>query len=275
MATDAFRVRHTIRGATPILKSLIAQIRFEDGQLYLDRCGRMLRQLMAESGGEWTAATASPEGGAGVTNIATGHRFNFGWESASLSLDYSGVADEIDTEGQQRFVGAAENLLEWVTDQLEVKRVIRVGFRQRYFFPFDSKEETERWLMGLGLFSLSPSLTAAFGGECDGVYFRTVFKLPDCWLRLSLGGIERSAEIPAGDTMVSVRQSVATRNNKKALLEAMKQKRARQIDPAYFADYDLDAYLEEPESYNLESFLREHAQNGLDRLRAALAAGAK
>jgi hypothetical protein len=183
--------------------------------------------------------------------------------------------DEIDTEGHQQFVSAAGNLLEWVTDQLEVKRVTRLGFRQRYFFPFDSKEDTERWLMSLGLFSLNPSLTAAFGGECDGVYFRTVLKLPDCRVRISLGGIERSAEIPAGDTMVSVRPSAATRNNRKALLEALKQKRVRQIDPAYFADYDLDAYLEEPESYNLELFLREHAQSGLDRLRTAVAAGAK
>lgn len=274
MATEAVRVTHPIRGVAAILKSLIAQIRFEDGQLYLDRCGRMLRQLVVESEGEWTGASASPEGTT-IANVMSGHRLNFNQEAVSLSLDYSGTSEEITPDALVQFVISAEEIMQWVIDQLEVRQIVRVGFRQRHFFPFDTKEETEQWLMGLGLFNISPSLATAFGGECESVGFRTVLKLHDCWVRLMLGGIERTAEIPAGDAVINIRKSTASKNNKKLLLEAMKQKRARQINPAFFVDYDLDSYLVEPQSYNLKLFFSEHAQSGLERLRSALATGVK
>jgi hypothetical protein len=69
-----------------------------------------------------------------------------------------------------------------------------------------------------------------------------------CRYRIAFNGVETSAQLPIGGETLSIRASALKANQKKMLVEQMRQMRRLQINSAYLVVIDVDSYLEGPKS---------------------------
>jgi hypothetical protein len=258
-----------LHGKEPLLRNMTCEVRYEDGYFYLDRCGKLLKKLIGD-GTEWVVTSNPTAQATTVFHILDGMALGFGFRSASLTLDRT-VADEvIGAEEAEAFVKQAGDVLEEVIDELEVTEFTRVGYREQYYFPFENKEESEKWIGELGLFSAPENLLAAFHATPEALLASVVVQGHDCRYRIALSGIERSAQIPVGDLNIVVQTSAATKKQKRAVLEAMKKKRQRQIDSAFAVVLDIDAFLLEPAECDLATFVGDRNRTNLQMFRDAV-----
>jgi hypothetical protein len=264
----AFSTVKLLKGKEPFLRRMVCEVRFHDGQLYLDRTGRMLKKLVQDAA--WVISPEPTSKGTTVFHMVEGLQLSFSMYGASLDLDRINTEELIDAEEADRFVASAEANLGFVVDELEASEFERLGFRQWYYFSFDSKEETEEWLRGLGLFSASPNLLASFQAEPEAMGVSFVMQGQDCHYRILLNGIERSAQLPMGETNLNIRASAVSEKRKTALLAALKQKRQRQLNAAFAVVLDMDTFRLEPEELELSQFLGDCVKSNLERFRNSL-----
>ncbi len=265
----AFSTHTLLRGKEPMLRRIVCEVRYQDGQLYLDRCGRLLKQLLGNAP-EWVLVPNPTPQGTTVYNIRTGTQLGVSMNSASLTLDKTSTSEMIDPTEVNEFLDQVGSVLGLVLDELEVSDFTRVGFREHYYFPCESKEESQQWLHDLGLIAVAPSLYEAFTAGPDSLAVTLVLQGQDCRYRIALDGVERSAQIPMGETVLAVQASTAPRGQKKVLLETMKKQRQRQINSAFAVVVDIDAFQLEPGELDLRGFVQEHAQTNFQQFRKAL-----
>jgi hypothetical protein len=254
-----FQTVERIRGQEAMLRQIICEARYSDGQLYLDHCGRLLKNLFREMP-EWVIAPEPTAKGTTLHNLTVGTQLGFGMESASLSLDLSSTDQVIDQEGVAEFLSQVGGVLGAVLDELEVSEFRRIGYREYYHFAFESMEESEAWLQSLGLVTVSSGLCQAFQAKPEALGVAVVLQGEACRYRIGLNGVERSAQVPVGDAVLNVRASATSERQRQVLLQALKQKRQRQIASAYAVVLDVDAYLLAPEEPDLAAFAREQSQ---------------
>jgi hypothetical protein len=205
-----------------------------------------------------------------VFHIVEGLKLSFSMHSAILDLDRSDTQEVVDSDESDRFVARAEETLGFVVDELEATEFERLGFRQWYYFSFESKEDTEQWLRDLGLFFVAPNLPESFQATPEAMGVSFVMQGQDCHYRIALNGIERSAQLAMGDTNLNIRASAVSERRKTALLEAMKQKRQRQINTSFAVVLDMDTYRNEPTELDLGQFLGDCVRSNLERFRNSL-----
>lgn len=267
--TKAYRTVEMIRGREPMLRRMVCEVRYADGQLYLDHCGRLLKRLVREMP-EWVIAPAPTPQGTTLHNLVAGTELGFSLESASLALDHSSTDEIIEAEEAVEFVSQVEGVLGMVLDELEVTEFKRLGYREYHHFSFDTKEESEKWLQDLGLVTVSPRLYEAFGATPEALGVAVVMEGEVCRYRIGVNGIERAAQIPVGDTVLTVRPSAAHERQRQKLIQALKRKRQRQISSAFAVVLDVDAYLVNQAEADLPTFVREQSQAVLPLLKKAL-----
>jgi len=188
-----------------------------------------------------------------------------------LSLDKT-TADEPVTEDEQRdFIEAVDIFSRVVIDELSLREFPRMGVRCLYYFPCESKEESEGWLRGLGLFGVSQKLLLAFGATVEAAGASMVLTGQECRYRIALNGVEINAQIDMGPEILQVRASKLPEGQKAHLREQMKQHRRRQVNSGYAVVADVDAYHEDPPIPDPRDFATTHIGSILDLLRAAVA----
>ena len=269
-----FTTYHLIKGKEPLLRRVVCEVRFRDGYLYLDHCGRLVKKLLQLSP-EWVVAAEPVPRGTSVYHLVAGVALHFTSQGASLDLDKSSTDEVIDPTEIDQFVKLAEDALGLVFDELEVKEWTRIGFRELYYFPSDQKAETERWLNQLALFTVSPNLADSFKAKPDSMGLSVVLEGEDCCYRIALNGVERAAQVPIGDTTLTVRSSSLPKNQKAALQESLKKQRQRQINAAFSALLDIDSYRMDPVELDVSNFIRECVSHNLERFRSAIPNGRK
>jgi hypothetical protein len=260
-----------IRGKEPMLRQIVCEARYFDGQLYLDHRGRLLRKLVREMPG-WVVAPEPTPQSTTLYNMVTGTQLAFGRESASLSLDRSSVDDLIDTGEATDFVHQVDAVLALVLDELEVTAFRRIGYREYYHFSFNTREESERWLQELALVTISPALFAAFQGVREALGVAIVVQSKECRYRIGLNGIERPAQILVGETVLTVRASAAAPQQRELLAQVVGQNRRRPIQSPFVAVLDVDAYLLDPVETSVAAFARQQSGALLPLFRKALVA---
>jgi len=265
----AFTTVSLIRGKEPMLRRMVFEVRYDDGQLYLDRCGRLLKELLAGAP-DWVVSPTPTPQGTSVFNLRTGMQLGISIASTGLTLDKTGTGEVIDPGEVDSFLAQVEGILTRVLDELEVKQFTRVGYREYFHFPCESKEEAEKWLQELGLVTVTPDLYAAFGGTPDAVGISVVLQAADLRYRIALSGVEQAAQVPVGETILTVQASAVSKDRKKALIETLKKQRQHQVASAFVVALDIDAYLLEPAEPDLLAFAQEQSQSNLKRFREAL-----
>jgi hypothetical protein len=267
--TKGPRTVELIRGKEPFLRQIVCEVRYLDGQSYLDHCGRILKGLLREAP-EWVVAPEPTAKGTTVYNILTGTQLGISMQAASLSLDKSSTDELIDPNEVEKFLHLVDEILGKVLDELEVTEFARIGYREYHHFSFSSKEESEKWLQSLGLVAVSPALYQAFQATPDALGVAVIMQGENCRYRIGLNGIERSAQIPVGDQALNVRASAVPQKQKQVLLEALKMKRQRQISSAFAVVVDVDAFLVDPDEPDLSAFIQEQAKTILPLFRQAV-----
>jgi len=266
----AFRTPFLVSGKEPFLRRLFFEIRYREGYLYLDHCGRMLNRLFRESS-EWMMGTSPNTQGTTVFNLRAGTQFTFSSESANLTLDKTTSEEVIEDQEAADFLIQLDHLFGVLLDELELGGFTRIGYREQHHFSFDTKDEAETWITQLGAFSVNQSLLKAFAGTQDAFGIALIIVGEDCRYRIGLNGIERSAQLPFGDAVLAIKASGASTNQKKILLDRLKQKRSRQINSAFAVVLDIDAYLEDPLGQpHFGNFVMEHSKRNLERFRSAI-----
>jgi hypothetical protein len=267
--TKGFRTVLTIRGKEPMLRKVICEVRYADGHLYLDHCGRLLKSLVGEDPAWVVSPDPTPQGSSAL-NFRTGMQLGLSIHACSLTLDKTAADEVIDEDEVGTFAERTGAIFETVLDEFEVTQFSRLGYRETYYFPFENKEDSEQWLRDLGIFTVAPGLYDAFAARPDVASLAVVIEGEECRYRITLNGIEQAAQMPIGESVINVRARDLHEKQKKAFLESMKRKRQRQISSAFAVVLDIDTFLLDPPSVYIKEFVKRYSAENLQRFRAAV-----
>jgi hypothetical protein len=256
-----------ISGKEPLLRQLIFEVRYRGGFTYLDKCGRILN-LISRDYPEWVIGNEITPQSAPLYSMVNGCRFNFSATRFDFNLDKT-VGDPITDEVQQ-FIDQVGTLSQVIINELALKDFIRMGVRGFYFFPCDSKDESEKWLRDLAIYTVSPRVTSAFGDQIEGGSFGVVVSGSECRYRIAANGVEISAQMNVGTEILSVRASTLKEDRLKHLVKQREVERQLRINPGFAAVIDIDAFHEDPPSIDPRDFARRNLDTFLDKLRRAL-----
>src|SRR5262249_52425477 len=130
------RTVERIHDKEPLLRRIVCEGRYLDGQLYLDHCGRLLKGLPRQTP-DWVRGPDPTPRAATLHNLRAGTQLGIRLDATSLSLDRSATDELIDPEEVTDFRQQVEDVLGKVLDELEVTEFNRVGYREQYYFSFD------------------------------------------------------------------------------------------------------------------------------------------
>ncbi len=267
-----FTTTRLFKGKEALLRQMVCEVRYLDGHLYLDHCGRLLRKLI-QSSPEWIFGADPTPKGTAVFHLVAGVTLSFSMHGASLDLNKTGTDEFIDTDEAQRFAQLAEDTLGLVFDELEVQQWSRIGVRELYYFPCESKADAERWLKDLSIHSVSSTLAEAFSCTLDAVGFSALMEGEDCSYRIAVNGMERSAQVPFGDVNLTIRSSGLPKHQQETLAQTLKKQRQRQINSAFATVLDIDAFRINPVELDVAEFIRDCTSHNLERFRSAIPPG--
>ncbi len=250
-----------IKGKKAILQKVVFELRYNYGFTYLDRRGRTINAIMREQP-EWVLKSDSPNPQtAGLVSIRNGCSFNFSSFKYDFSLEMPlGAEHPLSDNELKDFVEQADILSRIVQDHLGLKEFSRIGFRAWYLFGCRDKEEAEKWLCGLPCYSLSPQLSAAFGGQLESAGITAVIAGTDRKFRLAFNAIERHAQLDMGEGLLQVRASSLSKKQNKYLQKQELVKRRMRSNPEYAALIDIDAFQEEPGAIDPRDFIETSLQ---------------
>src|SRR5271157_5349967 len=92
-----------LHGKEPFLRQMVCEVRFQDGYLYLDHTGRLLKKLARDSA-EWIVAPDPTPKGTAVFNTLDVTVLQFGLRSANFMLDRSAYDDVIAPEEAEKYI---------------------------------------------------------------------------------------------------------------------------------------------------------------------------
>jgi len=240
------------------IEQVIFQLTYEYGQIYLDRCGRILREILKDHP-EWMLVDPPNPQKSSLLSSDNGCSFNFGMSSLDLSLRRDAEGNPITDELLSQFFTQIEIMSAIVTDRLEITEVTRLGFRIVCCFPVDSKLEADRWVRERNAFRIDPQLSALFEGEIKSESLIVEFEGKDRNFRLAIQAGERAESKDFGSRKSLVRPRVLSRaqrshvysNEKKKyqdeVIRIAKIDRRAEWNKANVAIVDVDSSQEEPD----------------------------
>lgn len=254
------QVSHRVNNREALLKRVSCEIAYHDGELYFDRCGRVLR-LVSEQSTEWLSGDIGTKG-ANTYSLKTGAHFAFNSGSASLILDRTAAADVVKEEDRLHLAETAVSFFQAVIDEFELSDLRRASYREQYYFSAADVSDADAWARNLVRMddAVNP-IANALAGTVTAVGLVFIIVGEEKRYRLAVNGLERHAQIQSGESSISVRASKMHTNQRKVLTDALKAKRAGNVDPSFCTVVDIDTYLEDS---SIESFaqLVESCQDG-------------
>lgn len=244
-----------VKNKIPSLLKIVFELRYRQGFVYLDRCGRTIN-LIQEYYPDWIVASGQPNAQvASMVNVATGTKFNFNSLKLDISLDRQsdGKLDQADIE---RFAAETEELSGTVVDQLSLAEFSRIGCRIWFLLPSESMEEANEFLQSLQLFTVSPTVLKAFKGSLEAVSFAATLVGEDRKFRFSAENSERVFEVDLGDVQLNVPiQALPSKDRPAAIMKREKAKSRMRRNPAFATIIDVDAYRDNPEILKPAEFI--------------------
>jgi hypothetical protein len=236
-----------IKGKDGILHKLVYEVRYNNGFLYLDRCGLTAKRIMSTFP-EWIVKSqdVSPQN-APLVSLANGAKFSFGALKYDLSMDQPMGREVALTENDVNgFITQADSVTRIVHEELELQEFTRVGFRMWYLFGGNSKEECEDWIDKLGIFKVEKSLTDAFSGNVQSQNHVVVLSGQDRNIRLAVNGVENLAQLDLGNEILSIQAHKLSQKQNAMLIKQNKVRQRLRVNPSFATMIDVDAFVEKP-----------------------------
>lgn len=255
-----------INGRSGVLTKVVLEVKYRDGYVFLDRCGRIINQILREYP-EWLPKGVDPQN-AGLVSMHNGCTLGFSSLQYTFLLEKSLGDEPLSSNSIDTFTEQIETITPILHDQLTLRAFTRIGCRAWYMFGADSKEDAEKWLVTLPCWQINPKLAGAFGGQVSSVLTSIGISAPEVSYRISISAVERQAQIDLGQEILSVRASALSKNQHQHLIEQQKTRRRLSASPQFAVMIDLDAFHDEPPSIDPKNFVStslKHFENYLPK----------
>ncbi len=218
----------------------VVELRYLQGELYWDRCGSVARTLAMHEG--W-----SPRGidtnGCHIVHDDDNVVFSFGPSSLSMAQTQD---RDVSTLWEPGNLGAtSETFASEVIKAFQLDAFSRIGFRQWILFETDSPEEASETIGDMSMFSPAKSLSS-LGALSKSTHSVEIARETNS-VRLTASPFEQPVVIPP--SVLSKAKSVPHykfKEQRKALVEKYKAKKAIESYPRTGVLIDMDAYIEDP-----------------------------
>lgn len=236
------------------LEQVVYQLRYSKGYLFLDRSGRLLRELISRDKQWIVSERANPQ----VVTVASSLNdaiVNFGATSIDISLRRDVGQDAIGQSQVDTMFEQIDLLNSQLIDRLDLEEFVRVGFRCVFSIPQPNIETARNRLDEMNLWRVNPKFSERLENGILDQKFTIEFVLGTVQYRLQVGANDRPTRVRIGNTVQPIRMSEVPRSqrdslSKKEYREISAQKGARDeierwSSPSYIA-LDVDAFMPDP-----------------------------
>jgi len=263
-----------ILGREAYYHKLVYEVRYDQGFVYLDRCGTTSNRI-AKSFPEWIVSVQNinPQQ-APFTHAIKGIKFNFGPLKYDFSLDQRINANTpLGREDIDDFVHEVESVSTIVHEELELSHFTREGVRVWYIFPTKSDDESLEWICKLRGLSVGEDVPSAFSGVLESLSYTLVIKSDERKFRVTVSAVERTEQLDIGSETLRTLPRNLPKKQREHLLEQLKSKHRLLVNPHCGVMIDVDAYVEDPIEISPEDFITESLKRIEQSLPVAFAGG--
>jgi hypothetical protein len=251
-----------VQPGTGVRHRFIFELRYDCGELYWDRCGRVVRTLAALKG--WAVQSVDL-----IWNEDQNLVFTYSPTKLDLTQSQSQDVPELLPCGE--FAAIAEEFSEIVVRTLEVNSFPRIGFRLWTLYGTESLEDASSRIASMSFFSPCKALIDL--GELSHVSHGVVIARSKHMVRVAATPFEQ--QIHLAPSVIAAAKKEAHKqwkDQRKVLIQKMTAKKAIKTYPCMGIMIDLDAYIEEvpyPEQVSSRTFVEEAARD-FDLIREAI-----
>ena len=225
--------------ATGVQHRFVFELRYECGELYWDRCGRIARTLASREG--W-ALQSIDLNGCHIWNEDKNLIFSYSATKLDLTQAQSQDVTELLSPGE--FAQIVEEFAEVVIRSLDVSSFPRIGFRRWMLYAAESVEEASSWIGRMSFFF--PCDVLANLGDLSYVSHTVVVARSTRMVRVAVTPFEQQVRLaPSVIAAARAKSHKHNRGQDKVLIQKMKAQKAIKAYPAVGMMVDLDAYIEE------------------------------
>lgn len=242
-----------------ICHKVVYEVRYKYGFTYLDRCGSTVNEIL-KIDPEWILSETGPNPqNAPLVSLRNGTRFNFSTLKYDFSLEQTLGADkDLEEKDINEFIGQVDKISSVVNERLSLNEFSRAGFRIWYVFSSKTKEDSEKWISQLLKdVPVKKSLAKVFNGVIEAENYVTLIASQDRKFRISINGVERHAQVDLGDSILGIRASQLSKDQKKFLQDQLKVKKRVAKNPTFAAMIDVDSFVEMPKDIEAKDFIVE------------------
>lgn len=245
-----------IKGKKSILQRIVFELKYRYGFTYLDACGRTVNKIQKEYP-EWILRGNEPNPqNAPLISMKNSCIFNFSALKLDLSLERPIGERSLLQEDLDEFIDQFESLSAIVIDQLGLEIFTRIGFRAWHIFPCESEQDSEQWLLNLGLYSISEKVHTGFGGQIESAGVSIIILGEDRKFRIAFNGVERQAQIDFGQGLLNIPSRSLHKGQKEFLKKQLAIRGRMRQNPGFAAMIDIDCFIDDPEIVNPAQFVR-------------------
>ena len=152
--------------STEVIHRFVFEVRYDFGQLYWDRAGRVSRQILSAFE-NWDSDSVS------ITTSRLSNRelnmvFNFGPAKLDLAQTQDADVDQLVSVGE--FAKIAEDATSIVIESLELEWFSRIGFRMWHLYPTSDRNEAVSRISELRHFRIDTQSSPAISNPTDIAY---------------------------------------------------------------------------------------------------------
>jgi hypothetical protein len=231
---------YLVAPGTAVVHRYVFELRFDQGQLFWDRAGRVARSLAEKEG--WEVGSIDMNG-CHVRDEGRNLIFSFSATNLSLCQTQNQDVSELLAPGEFRTI--AEEFSEAVIGTLELKSFLRIGFRAWTLYETSSLDDASDRISRSAIFTPEEPLRSL--GDLSSVSYSAVVSRPKHMLRIAVAPFEQQINLsPSLIAAARLKAREKWADQRKVRLQAMKAKKVIKSYPALGIMLDLDAYIEDP-----------------------------
>lgn len=236
-----------LRGREALLRKVVFELRYRRGFTYLDKCGRLINQLM-ELRPEWQPRPQDPNPQAALlVNLDNACTMSVDTRKLVLCMERPVGELALSDEDAQGFVREVDEMTTLVIEFLALQEFERIGFRSWFFFAGESRDDTELYLRRLGCFQLPDSLFSAFQGEPEAASAVAIVRGIDRSYRIAFAGVESPIQLDIGQEILTLPLgSNRPGSRHQRFLQNLEKKRIVRQNSKFAVMIDIDCYRDQP-----------------------------
>jgi hypothetical protein len=245
-------MEHVVEPGTGVRHRFVFELRYDQGELYWDRCGRIARTLAAKEG--WALQSVDVNG-CHIWNDEQNLIFAYSPRKLDLTQSQSQDVSKLLSPGD--FAVIAEEFSETVVGALDVKCFPRIGFRAWTLYGTESLEDASIRIGKMSFFSPCKSLNDL--GEILHLSHTVVITRLKHTVRIAATPFEQQVHIPPSvEEALRQKSHKHPKDQKKVLVRQWKARKAVKAYPTVGIMIDLDAYIEDvpyPKEISVRTFI--------------------